>query len=63
MHDVAKTLREETEMRTRGGGWGYAIGGLAAMIILLVGIKVMQIEEDDVDAVHHAADNCFERCR
>ncbi len=45
MHDVAETLRQETEIRTRGGGWGYAIGGLAAIIILLVGIKVMQVKK------------------
>src|SRR5437868_13005180 len=43
MHDVAKPVSTEDRVRSRRGAMGVAIGGLVALVILLVGIKVMQI--------------------
>ncbi len=43
MHDVAKPTSTEPKIRRSPGGLGIAIGGLAALIIILVGIKAMQI--------------------
>jgi len=43
MHDVAKEISVEPTIRRRGGGLGIAIGLLIALVILLVGIKAMQI--------------------
>jgi membrane fusion protein, multidrug efflux system len=43
MHDVAKPISTERKMRIPGGGMGVAIGGLVAIVILLFGIKAMQI--------------------
>jgi len=42
MHDVAKTLSTLNRVRPRGA-MGVAIGGLVALVIMLVGIKAMQI--------------------
>ena len=43
MHDVAKTVSTEGKVRPRRGAMGVAIGGLIALVIILVGIKAMQI--------------------
>jgi membrane fusion protein (multidrug efflux system) len=43
MHDVAKPVSTEEKVRPRRGAMGVAIGGLVALVIILVGIKVMQI--------------------
>src|SRR5438874_6633349 len=43
MHDVAKPVSTEDRVRPRRGAMGVAIGGLVALVIVLVGIKVMQI--------------------
>src|ERR1700745_3133993 len=43
MHDVAKPVLEERKVRPGRGALGFALGGLVALIILLVGVKVMQI--------------------
>ena len=43
MHDVAKPVSTEDKVRPRRGAMGVAIGGLVALVIILVGIKVMQI--------------------
>src|SRR5437870_2896202 len=43
MHDVAKPVSTEERVRRRRGAMGVAIGGLVALVIILVGIKVMQI--------------------
>src|SRR5437016_4185342 len=43
MHDVAKPVSTENPVRSRRGAMGVAIGGLVALVIILVGIKVMQI--------------------
>ena len=43
MHDVAKPTSTEPKIRRSPGGLGVAIGGLAALIIILIGIKAMQI--------------------
>src|SRR3984893_18048919 len=43
MHDVAKPVSTEDKVRPRRGAMGIAIGGLVALVILLVGIKFMQI--------------------
>jgi membrane fusion protein (multidrug efflux system) len=43
MHDVAKDVSTEERVRPRRGAMGVAIGGLVALVILLVGIKAMQI--------------------
>src|SRR5712664_2149210 len=42
MHDVAKPLTE-TKMKSRRGAMWKAIAGLVILIILLVGLKAMQI--------------------
>jgi membrane fusion protein, multidrug efflux system len=41
MHDVAKPIK--TKMKSKRGAVGVAVGGLTALIIMLVGIKVLQI--------------------
>src|SRR6266478_1955804 len=43
MHDVAKGISMETKVRRTGGGLGVAIGLLAAIIVFVVGIKILQI--------------------
>src|SRR5437763_16578241 len=43
MHDVANPVSTEDRVRPRRGAMGVAIGGLGALVIVLVGIKVMQI--------------------
>jgi membrane fusion protein (multidrug efflux system) len=43
MHDVAKPISTEDKVRSRPGAMGVAIGGLIALVIILVGIKAMQI--------------------
>jgi len=43
MHDVAKPVSTEPKVRSVGGVWGIAIGGLVALVILLVGVKALQI--------------------
>jgi membrane fusion protein, multidrug efflux system len=43
MHDVAKTVSTEDKVRPRRGAMGVAIAGLVGLVILLVGIKAMQI--------------------
>jgi membrane fusion protein (multidrug efflux system) len=46
MHDVVPTYVDETPTRSQGGGgWGVAIGGLVALIILLFGLKALQIKK------------------
>ena len=41
MHDVAKPIK--TKMKLKLGTMGIAVGGLIALIVVLVGIKVLQI--------------------
>ena len=43
MHDVAKTASTESKMKSKRGGLGVAIGGVIALVILLAGIKGLQI--------------------
>ena len=43
MHDVAKPVSTKPKVRSVGGAWGIAIGGLLALVILLVGVKALQI--------------------
>jgi len=43
MHDVAKTVSTADKVSPRRGAMGVAIGGLVAVVIILVGVKVMQI--------------------
>jgi membrane fusion protein (multidrug efflux system) len=43
MHDVAKGISMETTVRRTRGGLGVAIGLLAAIIVFVVGIKILQI--------------------
>jgi membrane fusion protein, multidrug efflux system len=43
MHDVARPISTEDKVRSRRGAMGIAIGGLIALVIILVGIKAMQI--------------------
>jgi len=45
MHDVAKEISTESRVRPRRGAMGVAVGGLVAIVILLVGVKVMQISK------------------
>jgi len=45
MHDIAKPVSTELKVRSGGGAWGLAIGGLLALVILLVGIKGLQISK------------------
>src|SRR5207302_3162563 len=43
MHDVAKGVSTESRVKPRYGTIGVAVGGLIAVVILLAGIKAMQI--------------------
>lgn len=43
MHDVAKSIPTETNVRSSRGGLGMAIGLLAAIVVFIVGIKALQI--------------------
>jgi membrane fusion protein (multidrug efflux system) len=43
MHDVAKPVSSEPKMKSSRRTLGIAIGGLVALVILLVGIKALQI--------------------
>src|SRR5438552_155238 len=43
MHDLAKPVSTKFKMRSNLGTLGVAIGGLIALIIVLVGIKALQI--------------------
>src|SRR5438046_1293965 len=43
MHDVAKGTSMETKVRRTRGGLGVAIGLLAAIIVFVVGIKILQV--------------------
>jgi membrane fusion protein (multidrug efflux system) len=43
MHDIAKPVSTKPKVRSVGGAWGVAIGGLLALVILLVGVKGLQI--------------------
>jgi membrane fusion protein (multidrug efflux system) len=43
MHDVARGISMETKVRRTRGGLGVAIGLLAAIIVFVVGIKILQI--------------------
>jgi membrane fusion protein (multidrug efflux system) len=43
MHDVAKPVSAKLKMRSTSGKLGVAIGGLIALVIVLVGIKASQI--------------------
>jgi membrane fusion protein (multidrug efflux system) len=45
MHDVAKEVQTQKQVRRPRGAMGVAIGLLVAIVILLVGIKVMQISK------------------
>jgi membrane fusion protein (multidrug efflux system) len=43
MHDVAKTVSTKSEMRSKRKSLLIAIGGLVVLVVLLVGIKALQI--------------------
>src|SRR5256885_10481685 len=43
MHDVAETISTQPQMKSKRRGLGVAIGGIVALVILLVGIKGLQI--------------------
>src|ERR1700674_1861658 len=43
MHDVAKPVSTKLKMRSNFGRLGVAIGGLIALVIVLVGIKALKI--------------------
>ena len=43
MHDVAKGISMETKVRRTRGGLGVAIGLLAAIIVFVVGVKILQM--------------------
>ncbi len=43
MHDIAKPVSTEPKMKSKRGPWRLAIGGLLALVILLVGVKALQI--------------------
>ena len=45
MHDVAKIVAKAGKVRRLRGPMGMAIGGLVLLIVLLVGIKAMQISK------------------
>ncbi len=45
MHDIAKPVSTQARVTSKRGAWGVAIGGLVALIILLVGIKGLQISK------------------
>src|SRR6266436_5713222 len=43
MHDIAKPVSTKPKVRSGRRAWVVAVGGLIALIIMLVGIKVLQI--------------------
>ena len=43
MHDVAKPVSTVSKVRRIRGPMGMAIGGLVLLVVVLFGIKVMQI--------------------
>jgi membrane fusion protein, multidrug efflux system len=43
MHDIAQKVRTESKMKSSRGTLGIAIGGVVALLILLAGIKALQI--------------------
>ena len=43
MHDVAKPMTNESNVKSSFGAMGVVIGGLIAVVVLLVGIKGLQI--------------------
>jgi membrane fusion protein, multidrug efflux system len=43
MHDIAKPVSTKPEVRSGIRAWVFAIGGLIALVILLVGVKALQI--------------------
>ena len=43
MHDVARTVQVKQSMKTTRRAVGLAIAGVVALVILLAGIKAMQI--------------------
>ena len=43
MHDIAKPVSTQPGVKSKRGVWGIAIGGLVALVVLLVGIKGLQI--------------------
>src|SRR5436190_17190791 len=43
VHDIAKPVSTEPKMKSKRGAWRLAIGGLLALVILLVGVKALQI--------------------
>ena len=43
MHDVAKPMTNESNVKSSSGAMGVVIGGLIAVVVLLVGIKGLQI--------------------
>ena len=45
MHDIAKPVSTELKVRSGRGAWRLAIGGLLALVVLLVGIKGLQISK------------------
>jgi membrane fusion protein, multidrug efflux system len=45
MHDVARTVQVKQSMKTTRRAVGLAIAGVVALVILLVGIKAMQIRK------------------
>jgi membrane fusion protein, multidrug efflux system len=45
MHDIAKPVSTVPKVRSGRGAWRLAIGGLLALVILLVGIKGLQISK------------------
>jgi membrane fusion protein (multidrug efflux system) len=45
MHDIAKPVSTELKVRSGRGAWRLTIGGLLALVILLVGIKGLQISK------------------
>ena len=45
MHDIAKPVSTQARVTSKREAWGVAIGGLVALVILLVGIKGLQISK------------------
>jgi membrane fusion protein (multidrug efflux system) len=45
MHDIAKPVSTELKVRSGRGAWRLAIGGLLALVVLLVGITGLQISK------------------
>src|SRR5260370_40414724 len=43
MHDIAKPVSTKPKVRSGKRAWVLAIGGLIALVILLVGVKALQI--------------------